>query len=114
MKGLTINLVSPFFRKKGIIVKIFIHGKKLYSMFGERKKIMEIKAKCEELFDTNFNCKKNDAQEIVSFCDEITRRSKIQVCTPKGQMYEYLPETCRSVIKESTKVEQPQLMECEN
>ena len=60
---------------------------------------MDIREERDLIFDENYKCKSNDIHEVISFCERVTEKAKIQICTPKGQMYEYLPNVCRSVVK---------------
>ena len=60
---------------------------------------MNIEQKCKELFDENFKCIATNQNELITFCNSVTEKTKIQICTPKGQMYEYLPKVCRSAVK---------------
>ena len=54
-----------------------------------------------KVFDDDYKCKTDNINELLNCCNLITEQTKIQICTPKGQMYEYLPKVCKSVVKMS-------------
>lgn len=56
--------------------------------------------KMSDVFDNEYKCITTDTKKVVQFCDDITKKTNIQICTPKGQMYEYLPNVCRSVVNQ--------------
>lgn len=51
------------------------------------------------LFDENFNCKSDDVNRIIEFCDILRSKTGIQVCNCLGMRYEYLPQVYNSVVK---------------
>lgn len=61
---------------------------------------MDIIQEKEKLFDDNFNLKPEYSnEELLAFCNELTKKSTILCSTKSGKMYEYLPEIYKSVIK---------------
>lgn len=52
----------------------------------------------ERLFDDDFNCKTDNVDEVVNFCDELTKESKILCCTKSGKLYEHLPNVYISMV----------------
>ena len=60
---------------------------------------MDLIKERNELFDSNFNLISNDVTRLLSFCQEITNITGVQVCTRKGQLYEYLPKVYKSAVK---------------
>lgn len=58
---------------------------------------MTLKEERELLFDENFNCKSNDVEALVHFCDRLKKITGIQTCNNLGMMYEYLPEVYEGV-----------------
>ena len=49
---------------------------------------MDIREERDLIFDENYKCKSNDIHEVISFCERVTEKATVQICTPKGQMYE--------------------------
>ena len=60
---------------------------------------MNIITERHTLFDENFNCKSNDVNRIIEFCNTLRSRTGIQVCNCLGMRYEYLPQVYNSVAK---------------
>lgn len=61
---------------------------------------MDIVKEKEKLFDDDFNVRpEHSNEELLAFCNELTKKSTILCSTKSGKMYEYLPEIYKSVVK---------------
>lgn len=59
----------------------------------------EMIAKRHELFNEDFSIKKNDQDEIINFCRQLTDITGIQCCNVFGYTNELLPKIYNSCIK---------------
>lgn len=61
---------------------------------------MNLKEEKEYLFNQDYSIKNKDVDRLILFCNELTNKTGIQLCTNNGAMFEVLPKVCNSIIKE--------------
>jgi hypothetical protein len=60
---------------------------------------MDLRKERELLFDSNFNVIDEETEnQVIEFCEELTRLTGIQCCTNGGALFEYVERVYNSVV----------------